>query len=146
MVIDKIVTGISLKIREIFGVSYKVYDDNVKQGMEKPCFFINYLDGNENRDIGINKKNYIDILHFDITGFSKNDDTPSLMEMADKLYDLEYITLTNNALIRADKMQSKIEDGVLHFFIDYKLFICKGENDNTQMNNYDLNGEVKKDG
>ena len=43
-------------------------------------------------------------------------------------------------------MQSKIEDGVLHFFIDYKLFICKGENDNTQMNNYDLNGEVKKDG
>lgn len=145
MVINALITGISLKINEIFGDSYHIYDQNVEQGMEKPCFFINYLDGEENRQGGIEIKSYLDIMHFDITGFAENDDRRTLNDMADKLYCLEYITLENGILLRADKLKPKIQDDVLHFFIDYKIFINKNDEKSESMNNFNFNEGVKQD-
>ena len=57
----------------------------------------------------------------------------------------EYIELSDKSKIRADKLNHKIEDGILHFFIDYKLFIKKDINETTKMNDYNLSGEVKED-
>ncbi len=143
MVINPIIAGISIKINELFGDGYKIYDNNVNQGMEKPCFFINFLDGEESRQIGLEIRSYLDTLHFDITGFAENDDRATLNDMIDKLYDLEYIKLENGILVRADKMKPKIEDAVLHFFIDYKVFVNKKDDESIKMDNYDYNEEVK---
>lgn len=143
MVINPIIAGISIKINELFGDGYKIYDNNVNQGMEKPCFFINFLDGEESRQIGLEIRSYLDTLYFDITGFAENDDRATLNDMIDKLYDLEYIKLENGVLIRADKMKPKIEDDVLHFFIDYKVFVNKKDDESIKMDNYDYNEEVK---
>ena len=144
--VNDVITGLSLKIKELFGEEYHVYDDIVNQGMEKPCFFINYLDGEEKRQIGLEIKSYLDILHFDITGFALNDDRASLNDMADKLYYLEYITLNNGILLRADSLKPKIQDNVLHFFIDYKIFINKKDTESTKMSEIDYNEEVKSNG
>lgn len=146
MVIKDVTDGISIKINELFGDEYEIYDNNTEQGMEKPCFYINYLDGERKLQNGIEIKHYLDTLHFDITGFAQNDDRASLNDMADKLYDLEYITLLDGTLLRADSMKPKIEDGVLHFFIDYKIFIAKKDKESTKMGDYDINEEVKRDG
>lgn len=146
MVINEIITGISLKIKEIFGDGYHVYDDGVEQGLEKPCFFINYLDGEETRQIGLEIKSYLDTLHFDVTGFAENDDRPSLNDMADKLYYLKYIKLNNGILIRADSLKPTIKDNVLHFFIDYKIFINKKDTESTKMGEMNYNEEVKNNG
>lgn len=147
MVINKIIDGISIKINGIFGNDYEIYDNNTEQGMNKPCFFINFLDGEEKSQLGIKSKSYLDTLHFDITGFEENDDRRKLNSMADKLYELEYISLQDGTLLRADSLKPKINDGVLHFFIDYKIFIDKI--DTTQnidkMDNIQLKEEVKKD-
>lgn len=143
MVINSVITGISLKIKELFGDTYYVYDSAVKQGMKKPCFFINFLDGEESRQIGLEVKSYLDTLHFDITGFAVNDDRASLNNMADKLYYLEYITLNDGTLLRADSSKPKIQDNELHFFIDYKIFINKKDSENTRMSEINHNEEVK---
>lgn len=146
MVINNVIIGLSLKIKELFGEGYHVYDSAVTQGMETPCFFINFLDGEESRQIGLETKSYLDILHFDITGFAVNDDRASLNDMADKLYYLEYITLNDGTLLRADSLKPKIQDNVLHFFIDYKIFINKKDTESTKMSEFDYNEEVKSDG
>ena len=149
MVINNVVAGISQKLGEIFGDKYTVYDNEVPQGMTKPCFFINWIDGEETKQIGIEKKRYLDILHFDITGFAQNDNRVDLNDMADKLYGLEYITIKDNekdVLIRANSLKPKIEDGVLHFFIDFKIFIEKKSEETPKMENILLTKEVKKDG
>lgn len=146
MVINTLITSISLKINEIFGDSHKIYVQNVEQGMEKPCFFINFLDGEENSQGGIEIKSYLDILHFDITGFAENDNRRTLNDMADKLYYLEYITLEDGVLLRADKLKPKIQDNVLHFFIDYKIFINKNREKSESMDNFNFNEEVKQNG
>ena len=65
--------------------------------------------------------------------------------MIDKLYELEYIELTDKTLLRADKLHPEVEDGILHFFIDYEIFIKKDDTTTIKMNNYDMTGEVKKD-
>lgn len=146
MVINSVIAGISLKIKEIFGDSHHIYDDSVEQGMIKPCFFINFLDGEETRQIGLEIKSYLDTLHFDITGFAENDDRATLNDMADKLYSLEYITLNDKTLLRADKLKPKIQDNVLHFFIDYKIFINKKDTESTKMSEFEYNEEVKNNG
>lgn len=146
-VVNEIKIGMAAKITKIYEDKgkYPIYDNNVVQDLEKPCFFIKYLNGDEKREIGIENRFYRDTLNFDIIGYTLDGDTDILNNMVDNLYDLEYIELTDKTKVRADKMHPKIEDGVLHFFIDYKVFIKKEDSATTKMNDYSLSGEVKKD-
>lgn len=108
-------------------------------------FFIKYLNGDENREIGLQDRFYKDKLNFVIIGYTQDGDTEILNDMIDNLYELEYIELTDRTLLRAQKLHPKTEDGVLHFFIDYEIFIKKDDATTIKMDNYDLTGEVKKD-
>ena len=46
--------------------------------------------------------------------------------LIDKLFDeLEYVRMLNGDLIRGTDMHAEIEDGVLHFFVNYNLFLIK---------------------
>ena len=146
-VVNEIVLGIAAKIKTIFKDrgDYPIYDDNEEQGLEKPCFFIKVLNGEETREIGLENQFYKDLLNIVIVGYTLDGNTEILNNMIDNLYELEYIELSDGSLIRAMKLRSKIEDGVLHFFIDYNLSIKKGENKTIEMNDYQFNEEGKKD-
>lgn len=144
-VINEVVIGMATKINEIFDKKYPIHTDSEEQGIDKPCFFIKYLNGDENREIGLQNRFYKDKLNFVIIGYTEDGDTEILNDMIDNLYELEYIELTDKTLLRAQKLHPKIEDGVLHFFIDYEIFIKKEDATTIKMNNYDLTGEVKKD-
>lgn len=145
-VINEVILGIAAKIKQIYANKgdYPIMTDSKKQDLEKPCFFIKVLNGEENREIGINNKFYKDELNLVIIGYTLDGDTEILNDMIDNLYNLEYIELSDKSLIRATKLHPKIEDGVLHFFIDYNLFIEKDNAEVIKMDNYDLSGEVKK--
>lgn len=107
-------------------------------------FFIKVLNGEESREIGLVSKFYKDLLNIVIIGYTLDGNTEILNDMIDNLYGLEYIELSDKSLIRAIKLHPKVEDGVLHFLIDYSLFIKKDNNETTKMDDYNLNGEVKE--
>lgn len=144
-VINEVVIGMATKINKIYNKKYPIHTDSEEQGLDKPCFFIKYLNGDENREIGLQDRFYKDKLNFVIIGYTQDGDTEILNDMIDNLYELEYIELTDKTLLRAHKLHPKIEDGVLHFFIDYEIFIKKDDATTIKMDNYDLTGEVKKD-
>ena len=146
-VINEIVLGIADKIHEIYKDkgNYSIYTDAQKQNLEKPCFFIKVLNGEETKEIGLKNKFYKDMLNIVIIGHTLDGNTEILNDMIDNLYGLEYIKLSDNSLIRAIKLYPKIEDETLHFFIDYKLFIKKEDDELIKMDDYSLSGEVKKD-
>lgn len=144
-VINEVVIGMATKINKIYNKKYPIHTDSEEQGLDKPCFFIKYLNGDENREIGLQDRFYKDKLNFVIIGYTQDGDTEILNDMIDNLYELEYIELTDRTLLRAQKLHPKIEDGVLHFFIDYEIFIKKDDATTIKMDNYDLTGEVKKD-
>lgn len=144
-VVDTVTNGIADKIDMLFEKKYPIYPNKREQGMEKPCFFIKYIDGNESREIGLENNYYKDLLHFDIIGFSKDGDTKTLHLMIDKLYELEFIEIKDGTTLMARKLNPKIEDEVLHFMIDFSIFIKKEIPAPTKMDNFDLKGEIKED-
>lgn len=94
---------------------------------------------------GLKDRFYKNLLNLVIIGYTIDGNTEILNDMIDNLYELEYIQLSDGTLIRAIKLHHKIEDGVLHFFIDLNLSIKKEEVETTPMSTYDFNEEVKRD-
>ena len=133
-VIEAVIYAMAAKMSEIFAndkgeSKYPIYKNGEEQGVDKPCFFIKYLTGEESREIGLKDRFYKDTLNFVIIG-----------------YTLEYVTATDGTLLRAMKLHPEIDDGVLHFLIDYKIFVKKENEVAENMNNYDFNEEVKNEG
>lgn len=140
--IKKVVDAISKKINEIFGDDYNIETDEVKQGFETPCFFIHQFNGERKHFRG---NRYKSNLNFEIIGFSKNNLIDELNEMAEGLYQIEYITLDNGDILRCINMNYRIEDKVLQFFFDINNFIYIENQIEDKMKNLSVNGEVKKD-
>lgn len=151
-VIEAVIYGMAAKISEIFkdeakqGESkYPIYTNGEEQGIEKPCFFIKYLTGNEGREIGQRDRFYKDTLNFVIIGYTLDGDETILHEMLEGLYELEYITATDGTLLRAMNLHPEIDDGVLHFLIDYKIFVKKESEVAENMDSYDFKEELKNE-
>lgn len=120
--INSIINAITRRLDEIFGKDYNIEVGKVKQGFEAPCFFVKCLNI---EDKHLRGKRYQRNINFNIIGFSENDTFTELYDMADKLYDLEYITLDNKDILRCINKTHKIDDDTLQFFFDIKCFIYK---------------------
>lgn len=123
--INQIVDAISIKLNQVFGDGYKIYSDNVKQGLKEPCFFIRSLTTSNTPLLGTRsfRQNPFDI-HF----FPKLKNSEETNAVTEQLFDaLEYITFTRGDLVRGTKMHAETVDGVLHFFVNYDLFLREEE-------------------
>lgn len=122
--LNDIMTAISQKIRSVFGSEYKIYFDEIAQGFKEPCFFIALLQANQKQIIG---NRYFREHFFDIHYYPKSTAgiTREVNEVVDKLLMvLEYISMDGD-LIRGTKMKYEVHDQVLHFFINYDVFVKK---------------------
>lgn len=123
--LEKIINGISNKIYEVFGDNYKIYaDNNVKQGLKNPCFFISVLNPSQKTYL---KGRYLKYYPFVIQYFPKTDnDNFELLSVGEKLTsELEYITLENSDSLKGINLSYEIVDGILNFKINYNVFIQK---------------------
>lgn len=120
--LKEIVYGISNKLNEVFGQDYEIYIDNVKQGFEMPCFFIQFLTSTKVNFLG---KRHQRKYHFDIHYFTDKGNE----EMMDKLDELkncmEYITLSNGDIVRGFELNGEIKDNVLHFNVNYSVIMTE---------------------
>lgn len=136
-----IVDGISIQLNKEFGDKYEIYTDDVKQGLQEPCFFIQLLPVNSKPMLGKRKKRkYM----FNIIFFpEKKGTSEELMEVSERLMDaLEYIIFVNGDIVRGQNMESDVSDGVLNFSVTYGVFL----NDYTseeEMEEIETNTDVK---
>ena len=135
--LNEIVNGIGLKLSKSFN-GIDIHKEELEQGFEEPCFFIQLLNPNEKQVLGNRYKQKIDL---DIQYFPKNeDDNWELMEMAQKLNNtLELIKTEEGDLLRGLDRNSQFIDGNLHYFITFKPFIRKVGEEEPFM------GELKTD-
>ena len=141
---NDVIDGVSIKINELFGDKYKIHINNVKQGLELPCFFIKRLPSSKKKLIG-NRYENTDNLVVHAMIEDSEDKEEKLNDIADKLYELEYITLLNSDMLKGYDMKTEISDGVLLFFVTYKYFTYKEIQKETEMENLTINGEVKNE-
>lgn len=123
--VNKILDGISIKLNQVFGDGTEIYADaDVKQGLKEPCFFIAVLNPSQTQMIG---RRYFREHPFDVHYFPKSKgNNIELQEMASDLFEaLEYITLPNGDLVHGTSMRYEVVSGVLHFFVNFNMFIKK---------------------
>lgn len=125
MIIEDIINGISNSLFNTFGESYAIYaDKNVQQGLKNPCFFISCLNSSHETKL---KNRYFRNHPFIVQYFPIDElDNFELLNVAEKLVDcLEIITLLNGDKIQGTSIKYEIVDGILHFKVNYNLFLMK---------------------
>ena len=115
-----IVNGISIKLNSVFGDSYEIYTENVEQGLEEPCFFIKTLPTTNTPLLGKRKKR---TYSFVISYFPEKGNEEMMRVSETLLNEMEYITLLNGDMIRGHSLQAEIVDDVLHFSVNYVVFL-----------------------
>lgn len=118
---NQIIVGMAQALDKELG--YHVHTDTIKQGLEEPCFLIKVLRGSQGHKAGIR---YEQVESFDIHYFPKAEDTTAeCMKIKQILCDLLEVINTEDGLYRAKDMSGEVQNGVLHFFIDFKFFVLK---------------------
>ena len=140
--LNEIVNGIGLKLSKSFN-GINIHKEELEQGFEEPCFFIDLLNPSEKQIIG---NRYLRSYLFDIVYFPKKKSSEETFEVLDKLYSvLEYIELDDGTLIRGIERSSREEDRILHFFVTYEMFIYKLDEEKPKMKKLDVNNGLKED-
>lgn len=134
--LNEIIKGVSMMLKNTFGDGYKVYENDVKQGLKPPCFFIGVLKPELSPLVGKRylSTNPLDVRFIPLDG-GRNAEMFSVA--AELLEALEFITLPSGDLLHGTKMNYEVVDGVLHFFVNYNLTLIKPIDD-PKMETLDL--------
>ncbi|NEZ43311.1 hypothetical protein GQA12_17385 [Paenibacillus alvei] len=119
-----------------------IYGEEIKQGLEEPCFFVKLFPFSQDREFG---RRYKRFHSFDIHYFprSETDANEEMFEVAEKLLDhMEYIEVAGS-ICRGTNMEHEIVDGILHFKIDYDFHVLRRKKDEPAMKTLDQKGLIK---
>ena len=140
--INEIIKGVSIKLNTAFEGKYKIYQNDVEQGFTTPCFFISALKPDISpllKNPYLNR-NPLDVHYFPTSGRNNAE----MFTMAGDLMEcLEFITLPNGDVLHGTSMSYEVEDGVLHFFVNYNLTLRR-ETEETAMETLETTVEPKK--
>lgn len=120
--INSIIEAISISINKEFGDDYTNYTEEIKQGLKEPCFFISCINPTNRLFLWKRyfRKNQFCIQYFPADKMREREECN---EVAERLFEcLEYITVTGD-LVRGNKMEYEIVDGILNFFVNYDMFV-----------------------
>lgn len=124
--ISEILNATAKKIISAIGES-EIHLGELKQGFKEPCFYIHLLDVYYTHVVG---DRYQLLIPLNIEYHSDEKNSAKKAYACSNLFEkltlaLEYIEPKDMGMIRGQDMHSNIEDGVMHFMVDYKIFIRK---------------------
>lgn len=126
--INSIIEAISISLNEEFGDRCRIHMEEIKQGLQEPCFFIMCLSPSKEpypgkRDF---RENPFVIQYFPESADSRRECNDVAERM---MHCLEYITIAGEVRpTRGTDMRYEIIDGILNFFVNYDFFtITAGE-------------------
>ena len=126
--INAIIEGISAVLNGEFGDGYEIYIEDISQGLEEPCFFIQAIYPTRKLFFG---KRYLSTNQFCIQYYpATEEEHRECNDVAERMYRcLEYIAISDDDRpSMGTKMKYEVtDDGVLHFFVNYDCFIRKTE-------------------
>ena len=138
--IKKIIDGICIAINSKFGDDREIYTEAVNQGLEDGSFSVVCLNPTNTKFLG---KRYFRANQFCIHYFPKTDEPKSeCLEVLEGLYEALEIIDVGGDLVRGTNMTNEMDEGVLHFFVNYDFFTIRKE-DETLMEHFEHSSDVK---
>ncbi len=144
--LNDIMDAVTGRLYELFGDRYTIYTDDVKQGLEEPCFFVQFLEPSEKPMIGRRYFRRTDMCIQYMPG-----DIPQISEELNRVSDIlmdgmEYITLSDSGLLHGTNRSHRAEEGVLSFFVSYNMFVMKPEPQEASMEGLEANTQLRRFG
>ncbi len=120
--INRTINAILLALHNEFGNGRTFYTEDVEQGTVLPAFYIKCISPKHRNVVG---RTYKDDNLFIVSYFPKNEDyREEINDVLQRLYyALELIPDINDSKIRGTDMNGEIVDGVLHFKVNYNIFV-----------------------
>lgn len=122
--INSIIESISISLNAEFGDKYKIHREAKRQGLKEPCFFIQCLNPTNRLFFG---KRYFRQNQFCIQYFPKDElhENEECHATAERLFMcLKYLKVNSDSVM-GTKMKYEVVDGILHFFVNYDMFVYK---------------------
>ena len=144
-VTNQIKIAILEKLKEQFP-GHKRYSEEIKQGFQAPCFFLATINNqSEQKTIG---KRYMRTISFDLHFFPPKDtegrNNERMYAVGDLLYMLLEVVRIPEQFVYGRDMHFEIADGVLHFFVDYKVFVYRQTEPDAYMEKLNVERAVLK--
>lgn len=141
--INKIITGISQALHAEFGAGYTTYTESVEQGLKEPCFFIFCLRPTNNRFFA---ERFRRTHHFMIQYLPATKDVnKECNAVAERLFISLALIDVQGDWTRGMKMSSEITDGVLHFQVNYDMFMYRQKQVENEMGSYNVKTDVREE-
>lgn len=140
--IQEIIEGVAQVLYQTFGDEYKIYENDVEQGLQEPCFFLGVLQPSLSPLPGgrFLSQNPLDVQYFP----ASRRDNQTLLCVAERLQTcLELITLPDGAMVRGTERSYAITDNVLHFLVTYPVTLRRPREE-TPMQEVQVDATTKK--
>lgn len=131
--LNEIIQGISMALNAAFGDGYEIFQNDVEQGLNEPCFFIAVLKPEIIPVLGQRSiwRNPFDIQYFP----TSPGNNAEMFTVAETMIEaLNFITLPGGDLLHGTGVNYEIVDNVLHFFVNFNLPMIRPA-DETMMKN-----------
>lgn len=138
----EIQSSVVTQLNKIFPEA-EFYMDDIGQDFTEPCFFILAVSSEQKQVI---KDRYYRQYAFDIQYFPQDTGAPAeeISEVEAVLWTaLEYVEL-QDGLVRGTQMRTQIIDGILHFFVQYDVFVLKKQEQIPVMEKFKQVQKIKK--
>lgn len=94
-----------------------IYKEKQQQGFKSPCFFVRYLDMEQEKEtLAITKRTYLVNVRY-----MSSDSLTHIDEIADRLLHLLQSPQDDHVLLRARSLKCSVQEGVLQVFVEYDL-------------------------
>lgn len=137
--VNMIRSGVITTLAEAFP-DMEVYGEEIKQGLEAPCFFVALLDFEQTRELNTRFMRY---MPFDVHYFPKENSNADAHDMAEKLYSLFQFITINGVTYVVTNTKHEIVDEVMHFFFDINFRVKLSEADEVKMRTLKQEGALK---
>ena len=138
--INDVMDAIAIKLHEVFGDEYEIHKNDIKQGLEEPCFLITLVDSTKENLLNTRSKR---LLPFDILFFPDKGKSQCHSVSDTLMNEFDMIKSVDSVLFRGTKMRSEIVDGVLHFFVNYNYIAMVQEEKMDSMESLEVSNSKK---
>ncbi len=127
--------------------SIVIYGEEIKQGLEEPCFFVKLFPASQEQLLGrrYQRNHSFDIHYYPVEAEEGEEQRQNedMHEMAERLYDKMELVPVLGGLMRGVKMRHEIVDGVLHFFVDYNFQVVREAEPDPTMQTMEQEGFIR---
>ncbi len=141
--INKIIDGICIAIHSEFGDDYEIYTETVEQGLKEPCFSVVCVNPASEQFFG---KRYFRTNQLCIHYFpSLSDKKTECCAVLERLMDALELIFIDGDTVRGTAMHGEFVEDVLHFFVNYDMFVYKEQEKEPAMEDVEYKSDVKGD-